>query len=89
MAYIIHINGIDYLITDYSAWRMLQRHISDEIVIETIQKGDLIEQAHERDILEAQIWDDRENRMRTIRVIIEPTIKTVITVYDDSDINHE
>ncbi|MCB9456008.1 MAG: DUF4258 domain-containing protein [Anaerolineaceae bacterium] len=89
MSYIIRVNGIDYLITDYAAMRMLQRYIIDDMIIQAILRGELIEQAHGRDILEVQFWDDDTQQTRIIRIIIAPDTHTVITVYDDSDTAEE
>jgi Domain of unknown function (DUF4258) len=80
--YRITINNILYTVTDYAAQRLIQRHITDSIVITTIEKGDLHIQENGRYRYEHQV--DSGDNVLVIRVIINPDNNDIVTVYNDT-----
>ena len=58
MAFIIRANNKDYEVSLHAANRMMQRGISEEMVVATLEYGEFYQQAHGTDLYEYQLYDD-------------------------------
>lgn len=84
MAYTIRANNTDYEVRQHAADNMRQRFISEEMVIKTLEKGELTEQAHGHDLYEFQYFDEDFQSVVIIQVVVNPAEKAIITVIDDT-----
>lgn len=85
MTYTIYANNKAYTVIDHAARRMLERFISEEMIIETLERGALIEQPHGTDLYEHQIYDEYAEDIRIIRVAVDEVTKEIKSVIDDSN----
>ncbi|MBC8170067.1 MAG: DUF4258 domain-containing protein [Anaerolineae bacterium] len=84
MAFIIRANHKDYTVTYHAAQRMLERYISEEMIIDTLENGELIEQAHGIDLYKLPIYEDILEAMVIVRIAVEETSRTIVSVIDDT-----
>lgn len=84
MAFIIRANNKDYLVSDHAAQRMLQRFITEEMIVETLENGTLIEQSQGTDLYEHQIYDDILESVIIVLVIVDEIAQIIVTVIDDT-----
>ncbi|MDX2139256.1 MAG: DUF4258 domain-containing protein [Chloroflexota bacterium] len=82
MDYIIHANNKDYIVTYHAAKRMFQRFIDEQLVIETLEQGDLIEQSHGTDLYEYAI--DIGDKVLILQVTVDEQERTIVSVIDDT-----
>ena len=66
MAYIIRASNKDYIVSPHAAARMLQRGISEALVILTLENGTISEQPHGTDLFEYSVYDDTWEETITI-----------------------
>ena len=85
MAYIIRANNKNYTVSVHAAKRMVQRFIPEEMVIETLENGTIMEQAHGTDLYEHSIFDPTLEDMIIVRVIVDETTRTIVSVIDDNE----
>ncbi|MBC7812377.1 MAG: DUF4258 domain-containing protein [Burkholderiales bacterium] len=84
MTHIIRAHNIDYIVRVHALDNMRERFISDELVIKTLEEGELIEQAHGNDLCELHYFDDYFQEIVVIRVAVNEPQKAIITVIDDT-----
>ena len=82
MTYQITANNKEYTVSYHAAQRMLQRFISEEMMIITLEHGTLIEQTHGIDLYEYEYNDDSE--IRVIRVTVDEDARVIVTVIEES-----
>jgi uncharacterized protein DUF4258 len=82
MSFILRANNKDYTVSDHAARRMLERFISEEIVIETLENGALIEQEQGNDAYEHQIYDETLEDIIIVRVVVDEENGQIVTVID-------
>jgi hypothetical protein len=87
--YLIRIRNIEYEVSVHAAKRMLQRFISEEMVIETVEQGMLIDQPHGIDLYEHQLYDPEDQQMRIIRIAVNLNERTIVSVFDDEDTDYD
>jgi len=63
---------------------MLERFISDELVIKTLENGHITEQPHGRDLYEHQIYDQILEIMVIVQVVVEEDVRIIVSVIDDT-----
>jgi len=83
--YIIHANNKAYTVSPHAAMRMVQRFIVEEMIIETLQNGTVIEQAQGNDLYEHQIYDDTLEAFIVVHVVVDEETRTIVTVIDDTE----
>lgn len=82
--YTIRANNKTYRVGDHAAYRMIQRNIQEEWLIETLEQGDMTSQANERDKYELQKWIDDWQEWLILQVIVKEDVLLIITVIDDT-----
>jgi len=80
MAYIIRASNKDYIVSPHAAARMLQRGISEALVILTLENGTISEQPHGTDLFEYSVYDDTWEETITIQVIVDENDQIIVTV---------
>jgi hypothetical protein len=80
--YNIVANNKTYEITDHAAERMMIRELSQAMIIETLEVGDLIHQRNGRDRYELQF--DAGEKFIIIQVIVDEPNRCIVTVIDDT-----
>jgi hypothetical protein len=81
VVYELTANNKRYTIIEHAAERMLQRGITDEMVIDTMENGDVITQPNGRDRYEKEI-DLPDGSYMIVQVIVEENEKEIITIID-------
>ena len=84
MTHIIRAHNIDYIVRIHALDNMRERYISDELVIRTLEEGELIDQAHGNDMYELQYFDNDFQEIVVIRVVVNERQWAIITVIDDT-----
>jgi hypothetical protein len=85
MAFIIRANNKDYTVSDHAARRMMQRYISETMMIETLENGTMTEQPHGADLYEHQIYDETLEAMVIVRVVVNEEARTIVSVIDSTE----
>lgn len=75
-------NRKTYTVSDHAAERMIQRFISEPMIVETLEHGAVIEQEHGIDLYEHQIDDGDE--WLIIQVAVDEEKRVIVTVIDGS-----
>jgi hypothetical protein len=84
MAYIIKASNKDYIVSPHAAARMLQRGISEELVILTLENGTITVQSHGTYLFEYSLYDDAWEEMITIQVVVDENNQIIVTVVDQT-----
>lgn len=87
MAFIIQANNKAYTVTDHAALRMLQRYISEALVVQTLEKGSIMEQPHGTDLYEYETFDETLEAVIVIQVVVNEDEKTIVSVIDNTEAN--
>lgn len=85
MAYIIRAGNRDYLVSPHAASRMLQRGISEEWVILTLENGTITEQSHKTELFEYSFYDDLWEETITIQVVVDEHNQIIVTVIQSTE----
>jgi hypothetical protein len=85
MSYTIHANQKDYEVTPHAANRMLERGITEEMVINTLENGEITEQEHGTDLYEYQSYDLEWDDIVIVRVVVDEEDQIIVTVIDVTD----
>jgi hypothetical protein len=85
VAFIIHANNKDYTVGIHAARRMRERFIPEDMVIETLESGTVVEQPHGTDLYERQIYDETLETSVIVRVIVDEKNRTIVSVIDDTE----
>jgi hypothetical protein len=82
MTFIIRANNKDYIVSSHAAERMMQRFITEEMVIQTLENGTLTQQARGTDLYEHQIFDETLEEYVIVRVAVDEEAHLIVTVID-------
>jgi Domain of unknown function (DUF4258) len=82
MVFVIHANHKSYLVGDHALKGMRQDGITEEMIIEALEQGDMIEQAHGSWKYERQV--ETGDHFVIVVVITTEEDNFIKTVYDDS-----
>jgi hypothetical protein len=82
MAYTLTVNRIEYLVSDHAAERMMLREITDEMIIMTIENGDMIEQKNGRYRFE---YDIESGRIIIVVADLDLLPREIVTVFDAAE----
>lgn len=85
VAYIITANNKDYLVSPHAATRMLQRGISEALVILTLENGTITEQPHGTDLFEYSVYDEMWEETITIQVVVDENNQIIVTVINPTE----
>jgi Domain of unknown function (DUF4258) len=89
MAFIIRANNKDYVVGDHAARRMRERFISEEMVIETLQRGDMTQQPHGVDLYEYTLFFEETQETVIIQVAVIEEKRFIKSVIDDTQTQDE
>jgi len=84
LAFIILANQKNYTVTDHAALRMMQRGISEQMIINVLEHGSVTTQPHENDLYEHQIYVEEWGEMLIIQVVVDEDNREIRTVIDDT-----
>ncbi|MDX1993610.1 MAG: DUF4258 domain-containing protein [bacterium] len=82
MAFTIVANNKTYTIIDHAALRMLERDITEQMVIDVLENGMLTTQPHGRDVYEAEIVHPDLGETLVVQVVIDEAKRIILTVID-------
>lgn len=83
--YRIFANQTDYWVTSHAARRMLQRGITDEMVIDVLENGEMTSQPHGTDLYGKEVYDELSEEWLFIEVVVDEMNHIIVTVIDNSD----
>lgn len=89
MSFPLWINHKRYIVGDHAARRMLERGISDDTIIRTMEEGSVQEQQHKNDLYEHTFYDECLRDTITIRIIVNERLRFIMTVIDLTDDEEE
>ena len=78
MSFTIEFNHNLYLVTDHTAKRMQQRDVTDAMIVDTMERGDWIEQPHGREMYERDVVIGGE--VCLLQVVVDPDEMAIISV---------
>jgi hypothetical protein len=85
MVYIIRANNKTYTVSPHAAMRMLQRYISEEMLVEALENGAIIEQEHGIDVYETRLFDEVLEQTVIVQVAVDEETETIVSVIDDTE----
>jgi hypothetical protein len=84
MPFDLWINRKRYTVGAHAAKRMMQRAISEDMIIRTMEEGSINELYHS-DLYEHAFYDEALGEMFVIRVVVDEQRRFIRTVIDLSD----
>lgn len=87
--YTIIANNKTYRVSNHAAYRMIERNIHEEWLIETLEQGDMTTQVNGRDKYEFQKWIEDWQEWLILQVIVREDVLLIITVIDDTEPGNE
>lgn len=84
MTFIIRANNKDYTVGDHAARRMRERYISEEMVIETLERGDVMQQPYGVDLYEYTFFFEETSETIIIQVAVIEGERFIKSVIDDT-----
>lgn len=82
MTFPLKANRKTYTVSDHAAERMVQRLITETMIIETLEQGAFVEQAHGIDLYEHQIDDGDE--WLIIQAAVDEENQVIVTIIDET-----
>ena len=79
MSYTLAVNRKTYIVTDHTALRMLERYVTDAMIVDTIEQGDWSQQENGRDRYEREVILD--GQMALLIVIVDEQEQRIITLF--------
>lgn len=85
MPFVIHANHKDYIVGDHASRRMRERYIIEEMVISTLERGDVTEQSHGVDLYELQWFSEETQEILIIQVAVIERNRFIKSIIDDTE----
>ncbi|HEX2619703.1 MAG TPA: DUF4258 domain-containing protein [Phototrophicaceae bacterium] len=84
MGFVIHASHKAYTVSYHAARRMMQRYISEDMVIATLENGALNHQPQGLDVYRYLIDDDLLETTVMVRVVVNESTRMIVSVIDET-----
>jgi len=85
MVFILRANQRNYVVSEHAAKRMIERFISEELIVAVLEYGTVIDQPHGRVLYEHSVDDEIIEGVIIIGVVVDETTNTIVTVIDNTE----
>jgi hypothetical protein len=80
MSFTLIANNTEYFVTEHTAERMMMRNISEEMLIEVLEKGEMIDQPPNKIIFERDFFLEETFETIIVRAVVLEEENLILTV---------